>query len=232
MKNILTHDVYDSTMFFLEMRVGGKCSLAKSSSYSPQPIIIQNARIVSGNTNHIFTTVSSRDMEKVLDIMKEDFQKFTISRYEKNIFVDALKTGHGMLRDIFEEDVFPLFPIVASAGLETFRVISQDRSKLESLLEKVNRRNDVEHFTVERVSIPEIMTQNLLNSLSPSLYGLTDREIAIMKVAVSRGYYDWPRLNDLKDISLDNGTSKVTTLYHIRKAEKKIIEKVFNRRMA
>ena len=219
-------------MFFLEMRVGGKCSLARSSSYSASPILIQNARIVSGDTNHIFTTISTKDSDKVVGVMKEDFHKYSVSRYDNNLFVDALKTGHGMLKDIFEEDVFQLFPVVASAGLETFRIISQDRTKLESLLEKVNRNNQVEYFTIERVSIPEIMTQNMFNSISPSLYGLTDREIAIMKVAVSRGYYEWPRMNDLKDISLDSGASKVTTLYHIRKAEKKIIEKIFSRRVA
>ena len=219
-------------MFFLEMRVGGKCSLARSSSYSTSPILIQNARIVSGNINHIFTTVSTRDSDKVIDVMKEDFHKYTVNRYDNNIFVDATKTGHGMLKDIFEEDVFPLFPIVASGGLETFRIISQERPRLESLLEKVNQNNRVEYYTIERVSLPEIMTQNMFNSISPSLYGLTDREIAIMKVAVARGYYDWPRMNDLKDISMDSGASKVTTLYHIRKAEKKIIEKIFSRRAA
>lgn len=219
-------------MFFLEMRIGGSCSIARSSTYSPYPIIIQNARIVSGETNHILTTVPARHIEKVLEVMKEDFQRFTLGRYENNVFVDALKTGHGMLKDIFEEDVFPLFPIVASAGLETFRVISHEKNRLEALLEKVNRNNRVEHFTLERVSFAEVMAGNIFTSIYPSLYGLTDREIEVMKAAVSGGYYDWPRLNDLKDISMESGTSKVTTLYHIRKAEKKIIEKIFARKVS
>ncbi|WP_393972226.1 helix-turn-helix domain-containing protein [Oxyplasma meridianum] len=214
------------------MRVSGLCSLARSSNYGRHPILIQNARIVSGETNHILIMMPARGAEDVFAVMKDDLQKFNVSRYENNIFVDALKTGHGMLKDIFEEDVFPLFPIVASAGVETFRVVSQEKARLETLLEKVNQHNKVERYTLDKVSFAEIMTRNIFSSVYPSLYGLTDKEIGIMKAAFSGGYFEWPRVNDLEDISMENGISKVTTLYHIRKAEKKIIEKIFSRRVA
>lgn len=218
-------------MYFLEMGIRSKCSLARSSGCSRSPILIHNAIIVSGNINHILLTSSTKDYDDAFDIMKSDFHRFSVCSYNNNIFLDALKTGHGMLKDIFEENVFQLFPIVASSGLETFRIISEDKKRLLSLIEKVNTKNQVEHYNIDRVSLPEIMSQNIIAPAIPSLYGLTDKEIAIMKLAVSKGYYEWPRGTDLKGISTDSESSKVTTLYHIRKAEKKIIGSIFNRRL-
>lgn len=100
---------------------------------------------------------------------------------------------------------------------------------LEMLLDKINLSNHVEHYRLERASLAELFTNNTFDMFWPSLYGLTPAEIDIMKNAVSGGYYNWPRDLDLKDMSTNNRISKVTALYHIRKAEKKVMEKIFTR---
>lgn len=218
-----------SALYYLEMGVGGKCSIANASGYSPDSILIQNARIIKGNLNHVILTVTKRESDQVLEVIKGDFRSYETSTLKGNMFVDSYKIGHGMLKAVMNQDVFMLFPIIARNGMENFRLVSRFRADLENIVDKVGRENVVERQIIDRVSISDIISGNILHSASPSLYGLTDREIETLKVAINSGYYEWPRKNGLEEISLDNGASKVTTLYHIRNAEKKIMETLFRK---
>ncbi len=216
-------------LYYLELGVGGKCSIATASEYSPDSILIQNARIIKGNLNHVILTAARRESDQVLSILKGDFRSYETTIFKGNMFVDSYKIGHGMLKAVMNQDVFMLFPIIARNGIENFRLVSRFRSDLENIVDKVGRENLVERQIIDKVSVSDIISGNLLHNASPSLYGLTDREIETLKVAINSGYYEWPRKNGLEEISIGNGASKVTTLYHIRNAEKKIMETLFRK---
>ena len=216
-------------LYYLELGVGGKCSIATASEYSPDSILIQNARIIKGNLNHVILTAARRESDQVLSILKGDFRSYETTIFKGNMFVDSYKIGHGMLKAVMNQDVFMLFPIIARNGIENFRLVSRFRSDLENIVDKVGRENLVERQIIDKVSVSDIISGNLLHNASPSLYGLTDREIETLKVAINSGYYEWPRKNGLEEISMGNGASKVTTLYHIRNAEKKIMETLFRK---
>ncbi len=216
-------------LYYLELGVGGKCSIATASEYSPDSILIQNARIIKGNLNHVILTAARRESDQVLSILKGDFRSYETTIFKGNMFVDSYKIGHGMLKAVMNQDVFMLFPIIARNGIENFRLVSRFGSDLENIVDKVGRENLVERQIIDKVSVSDIISGNLLHNASPSLYGLTDREIETLKVAINSGYYEWPRKNGLEEISMGNGASKVTTLYHIRNAEKKIMETLFRK---
>ncbi len=216
-------------MYYLEFGVGSKCSIANASGYSPESLLIQNAKIINGDLNHVILTGVNREYEEVISALKADFKSYESSVYKGNMFVDSYKIGHGILKAIRSRDVFALFPIIARNGVENFRLVSKDKKDLEEIIERVGNKNVVESQIMEKVSVAQVIAENQLQYASPSLYGLTDREIDTLKVAIYSGYYEWPRKNGLGEISSGNGASKVTTLYHIRNAEKKILESIFRK---
>jgi predicted DNA binding protein len=216
-------------MYYLELSVGSKCSIAHASEYTNDSILIQNAKIVSRNLNHVILTMIKKESDEAIEVMKDDFKTINQKEYMGNQFIDSYKVGHGMLKAIQSYDAFLLYPIIARNGAENFRLISKEKNILESIRNRVSEKNSIESELLENISLAEIISGNLTSIASPSLYGLTDKEISTLKIALSSGYYDWPRKNDLGDISANNGSSKVTTLYHIRKAEKKIIANIFKK---
>ncbi len=194
-----------------------------------QSLLIRNAKIVSGDLNHVIITAMNKEMEEAISVMKHEFKKFDYNEYNGTIFIDSYKMGHGLLKAISLVDAFLLFPIVAVNGVENFRIISKERSALDRISEIVSTNNNIEHNRIERIAVSTAMSYNLYDNSVPSIYGLTSREIETLKVALNAGYYEWPRKNNLGSVSNGNGVSKVTTLYHLRKAEKKIMEGLFRK---
>ncbi|MHB1439880.1 MAG: helix-turn-helix domain-containing protein [Cuniculiplasma sp.] len=217
-------------MYYLEIGVSSKCSIAKASEYSPESIIVQNARIIEGDLNHVILSTVKRDSEQVISVLQNEIRRYESSLYGGNVFIDSYKMGHGMLKAVMAEDVFLLYPIIARNGVENFRLLSRNKSSLDMIVEQVESRNIIENRFSERVSVAEMVTDNLIKNSTPSVYGLTEREMETLKIAINSGYYEWPRKSDLGMISSGNRASKVTTLYHLRNAEKKIMEAIFKRK--
>ncbi len=214
-------------MHYLELSVGGRCSIAEGSYVSKGPIMIQQARIISGNLNHVMILASSKQNGEAMVRMNKDFIDYTAHNTGKLMIIDSYKKGHGMLRSIMKTDAFLLYPILAENGSENFRLVSRDKSVLQNLVESLDTGNKVEKAEYRSVSLNEIFWKYTQQGVSSSIYGLTEREKETIKNALFSGYYEWPRKNDLNEISKKNSSSKVTTLYHLRKAEKKIMESLF-----
>ncbi|EHP70149.1 MAG: helix-turn-helix domain-containing protein [Metallosphaera yellowstonensis] len=60
----------------------------------------------------------------------------------------------------------------------------------------------------------------------PSFPNLTEMERRVLKVAISRGYIDYPREVNAEELARMLNLSKVTFLYHWRNAQKKILKYV------
>jgi len=56
---------------------------------------------------------------------------------------------------------------------------------------------------------------------------LTDTEMKIIRTALNQGFYSWPRSFDLMAISNSFNLTKPTVLYHLRNAERNIMESLF-----
>lgn len=216
-------------MQYFELSIAGECGIAKGSSEINGTILINQARMISNTLNHVMIVMSSRESADAMPHMNRGFSNYTSHIADEKIFIDSYKRGHGILKAFLGIDAFLLYPIIATNGTENLRFLSREKDldlRIEQLLGKANR---MEKIVNRNVSLSEAFNDNSEFTLHSSLYGLTDREIDTMKSALFNGYYDWPRRIDLSAISKNNNSSKVTTLYHIRKAEKKILESIFRK---
>ncbi|MDT7873689.1 MAG: helix-turn-helix domain-containing protein [Sulfolobaceae archaeon] len=87
-------------------------------------------------------------------------------------------------------------------------------------------------FVAPRLSVSEIVNEiknvSKINQIrseeyKPSTLSLTDMERKVLLLALHSGYLDYPKRAKTKDLASLLGISKVTFLYHLRTAEKKII---------
>jgi predicted DNA binding protein len=87
-------------------------------------------------------------------------------------------------------------------------------------------------FVAPRLSVSEIVNeiknvskinQVMSEEYKPSTLSLTDMERKVLLLALHSGYLDYPKRAKTKDLASLLGISKVTFLYHLRTAEKKII---------
>ncbi|PVU68023.1 bacterio-opsin activator [Sulfolobus sp. SCGC AB-777_G05] len=87
-------------------------------------------------------------------------------------------------------------------------------------------------FVAPRLSVSEIVNEiknvSKINQVrseeyKPSTLSLTDMERKVLLLALHSGYLDYPKRAKTKDLASLLGISKVTFLYHLRTAEKKII---------
>lgn len=216
-------------MQYFELSIAGECGIATGSSEINGSILINQARMISNTLNHVMIIMSNRESADAMPHMNRDFSNYTSHIADEKIFIDSYKRGHGVLKSFLGIDAFLLYPIIAANGVENFRLLSREKdldARIEPLLGKANR---IEKIVSRNISLSEAFNDNSGFTLQPSLYGLTDKEIDTMKSALFNGYYDWPRRNDLSVISKNNNSSKVTTLYHIRRAERKIFESIFRK---
>lgn len=60
--------------------------------------------------------------------------------------------------------------------------------------------------------------------------GLSKRQYEVVEAALEAGYYDWPRESDAESVADQLGITHPTFLEHLRKAEKKLLERAVNGR--
>ncbi|SFC69200.1 Predicted DNA binding protein, contains HTH domain [Halobiforma haloterrestris] len=60
--------------------------------------------------------------------------------------------------------------------------------------------------------------------------GLSKRQYEVVEAALEAGYYDWPRETDAESVAEGLGITHPTFLEHLRKAEKKLLERAVNGR--
>jgi len=87
-------------------------------------------------------------------------------------------------------------------------------------------------FVAPRLSVSKIVNeiknvskidQVRSEEYKPSTLSLTDMERKVLLLALHSGYLDYPKRAKTKDLASLLGISKVTFLYHLRTAEKKIL---------
>ncbi|WP_287689604.1 helix-turn-helix domain-containing protein [Metallosphaera javensis (ex Sakai et al. 2022)] len=97
---------------------------------------------------------------------------------------------------------------VVKAGVEKWEMITTSKT----VVNQFSERFKVSNLTVEEMKFPELLGS-----------GLTDKEMLMLKTAVSMGYFNYPRSVKAKDIAESLGVSKQDFLYHLRNSINKII---------
>ncbi|QIW22737.1 XRE family transcriptional regulator [Sulfolobus sp. S-194] len=95
--------------------------------------------------------------------------------------------------------------------LEKWEIISLGKSVTNKLTEK---------FNINSISINEIKPSDIL------YYGLTEKELLVLKNAISMGYFNYPRAVKANEVAKKLGISKQDFLYHLRNTISKLVSSI------
>lgn len=90
----------------------------------------------------------------------------------------------------------------------------------------VFRLVDLRNTITELQSVGDVTLGKLVQVAEPDSR-LTERQQAVMHLALDRGYYAWPRRVEARELAEELDIAHSTLLEHLRKAERKLLEGAF-----
>ena len=203
------------------------CSLAKAADTIEGTVISLYVYPLKSKLNYVFAIANDNHSGELESILSKDFVSFRISHEKDMLMIQGVKKGHGVMGAMIDSNCIPVFPIIARNGQEFFNYASLFNKASDVLQESIERTNKIETFDFEKTIGNDFITGipkkwGILNSMD-----LTDTERKLVKAAFKMGFYEWPRVYDLNLMKNDYKLSKPTLLYHLRKAEKKIMQTIF-----
>ncbi|QIW23581.1 bacterio-opsin activator [Sulfolobus sp. S-194] len=159
--------------------------------------------------SRIMVNSTDKDTIKMMKDHKSVVKVMNISKLKDGYYVDFLNTYKGSIAGVlYDKEVLILGnKIKGNSELWSFVTYSKNLTELFEELRSLGK-------------IEEIRTEDFNPSFT---LDLTDMERKVLMVALSKGYLDYPRRANADEIARLLNISKVTFLYHLRNAQKKII---------
>lgn len=113
-------------------------------------------------------------------------------------------------------------PTIHRQGWEHYTVIAFDGTDVRDLLADLEADRDVDVLSkaaIEEQRIPHSM----LAPVGQLFEGMTDRQLAALRLALEHGYYEQPRKTSLRDLADRTIVARSTYEEHLRKAENKLL---------
>lgn len=138
-------------------------------------------------------------------------------RTPTSVVIKGRNPEWGAVSTILHSGATILWPAIWSNGHERYTCVVRDRDGLAALLKaaaslgptQVTREMEVDAGDLG-VSVP----------LSTLVEGFTERQLAALRLAVDRGYYEMPRRTSTDALAKVSGVSRTTFDEHLRKAER------------
>lgn len=116
-------------------------------------------------------------------------------------------------------------PTVHRQGWERYTVIAFDEGNIRALHDELEADRDIE--MVSKMSLDETqIPHSLLAPVDQLFEGLTDRQLAAIRLALDNGYYEQPRKASVNELAEQTAVARSTYEEHLRKAQNKIISNV------
>jgi len=183
-------------------------------------------------------TSKVRDTVITLNVLKYNNRKVKVTLLSPNLIVKDLKTSenvyeilkyrkikNGYVIEFLEDmgttvsgyllsnnDILSTKNVVKK-GMEKWELLSMNKSIADKLIEK---------YGTDTLKVSEIRVSGILYN------GLTEKELLILKTALSMGYFNYPRSVKAKEVADKLGITKQDFLYHIRNSINKVITSTFN----
>ena len=159
--------------------------------------------------SRIVINSTDKDAIKLMKDHKSVMKIISINKLRDGYYVDFLNTYKGSIAGVlYDKEVLILGnKIKGNSELWSFATYSRN---LNELLEELKSLGKIE----------EVKTEDFDPSFT---LDLTEMERKVLMVALSKGYLDYPRRVTADEIARLLNISKVTFLYHLRNAQKKVI---------
>jgi len=170
--------------------------------------------------SHFETLVGEeKDIQRFIEDLKDDPSITNLEVQGNSIFfLSELPKQQTIPTTHYNPKIFFIKPVVVDQkGYESWEIGSWDEQLLRDFIVNLQK----EHFEVK---ILKIQNEKLNEVYFPQVMPfLTKGQKRALELATQRGYYNFPRKVELKDLAQEAGISLSTFREHLRKAEKKIM---------
>ncbi|ADX84659.1 helix-turn-helix domain-containing protein [Saccharolobus islandicus] len=179
-----------------------------------------NVKLISQNfsDSDFFSSrvlILGRDSKKLINEMRNSKNVKVIKVYSMDrgaFLVDFIYPKRNAISNLLHEINSIVISHRIIDGTEKWNIVVSIYS-IPKILESLKKASTLINF--KEIKLSEL--RKLMNKL-------TDRNMEILKIAYERGLFDYPRQCKLTSISNETGIKPNTLLYHIRKAEKLLLE--------
>ncbi|MHB9285948.1 helix-turn-helix domain-containing protein [Halobacteriales archaeon Cl-PHB] len=113
-------------------------------------------------------------------------------------------------------------PTIHRQGWEHYTVVAFDETDVRALLADLEADRDVEVISKTAISEQQI-PHSMLAPVDQLFETVTDRQLAALRLALERGYYEQPRQTSLRELADQTAVARSTYEEHLRKAENKLL---------
>ncbi|MEF8976676.1 MAG: helix-turn-helix domain-containing protein, partial [Halapricum sp.] len=113
-------------------------------------------------------------------------------------------------------------PTIHRQGWEHYSVIAFDEGDVRALLQDLEADRDIEVLSKTAITEQRV-PHSMLAPVDQLFEDLTDRQMAALRLALERGYYEQPRKTSLRELAEDTAVARSTFEEHLRKAENKLL---------
>jgi predicted DNA binding protein len=170
--------------------------------------------------SHFETLVGDNEkIKRFIEDLKDDPSIHNLEIQGNSIFfVNEIPAQQTIPTTHYNNKIFFIKPVVVDEkGFESWEIGSWNEEILRGFIVNLQK----EHFDVK---ILKIQNEKLNEIYFPQVMPfLTKGQKRALELATQRGYYNFPRKIELKDLAKEAGISLSTFREHLRKAEKKIM---------
>lgn len=164
----------------------------------------------------LYDSSEAREIKKYFDeckivvkwnVLEESGKKLLIQ-----VFTDTSKIC-SVVHTIIKNKCFVPRKVPLADGWEIWTIAAPEKRAIKSAIEAIKKLGEFELLSVKKSTFDG--------------FNLSDQQEMVLKYAVVRGYYNWPRKISAQDLAKKLGLSKATLLEHLRKAEIKVMNREF-----
>ena len=116
-------------------------------------------------------------------------------------------------------------PTVHRQGWEHYTVLAFDEDDVGALYDDLDADRNIEVLSKTGIEGTEIQ-HSMLTPVDRLFDGLTDRQLAALRLALEAGYYEQPRGASVSELAARTDVARSTYEEHLRKAENKLLTNV------
>jgi predicted DNA binding protein len=115
---------------------------------------------------------------------------------------------------VFNQKCLFVSPVTQEQGYEKYTIITEDPKEVRNILEKLECIGEVKLFSIGKLEHEE------------NKFKLTSKQMNALVLAMSHGYYEWPKHANLNDIAEISGINRRTLQENLRRAETKVFKQM------
>lgn len=159
-------------------------------------------------------TGKEEDKKKAIKELKKDPHVLELEENKDFIFIYVREEKE--FKPFFSHSFFHVSPIIISnRGIYSFHIASWYRKDIEKLLKRVEKLPSYKLLSIKEEKIDNIS----ISGIHPNL---TDKQKRAYKLAVEKGYYEYPKKITIKELAKLFGVSYSTFQQHLSYAEGKV----------